>query len=58
MCGDDGRFFNHSDKFNCFEGNDTKPIVAVRDIKKGEELTVDYYQFDDNYKKGRKQIKG
>jgi SET domain-containing protein len=56
MCGDDARFFNHSNSPNCSEGNDVKPTTAIRDIKMGEELTVDYYEFDRNYKNGKKQI--
>ena len=48
LCGDDARFFNHSDDSNCLdfyhEGQDV--TVARRDIKAGEELTCDYALFD------------
>ena len=47
LCGDDGRFFNHSENYNC---DDSKRdiTIAVRDIEEGEELTVDYRSFYDN----------
>lgn len=44
LCGDDARFFNHSDKPNC--NDKLKDItIAIRDIDKDEELTVDYRTF-------------
>jgi hypothetical protein len=44
LCGDDGRFFNHSTEPNCDE---TMPdqTTALRKIMKGEELTVNYAEF-------------
>lgn len=45
LCGDDARFFNHSEAPNCDDIN-TDITVAVRNIQKGEELTVDYKTFD------------
>ena len=44
LCGDDARFFNHSDEPNC---NDSMRDITItnRDIKRGEELTVDYKSF-------------
>ena len=57
---DNARFFNHSKKPNCLEVDSKdgkKPTIALRDIKRGEELTIDYYSFDNNYKKGVKKIK-
>lgn len=44
LCGDDGRFFNHSNDNNC---DDSKCDVtfAIKDILPGEELTVNYKQF-------------
>lgn len=47
LCGDDARFFNHSSNNNC---DDSQPnvTVAMYDIKKGEELTVDYRTFYGN----------
>lgn len=47
FCGDDGRFFNHSDNPNCDDGIDDVTI-ALRDIKEGEELTVNYRSFYGN----------
>jgi uncharacterized protein len=49
-CGDDGRFFNHSDSPNIIDLDkpDEEEIfsVAAWDIKLGEELTCDYKKFD------------
>lgn len=44
LCGDDGRFFNHSSIPNC---DDSHPFqtVALFDIFPGQELTVDYGVF-------------
>lgn len=48
LCGDDARFFNHSDAPNChdFPDADGGTTVAARDIPEGEELTSDYARFD------------
>lgn len=47
LCADNARFLNHSDTPNLTGGGSAEEIdVAVRDIQKGEELTVDYYEFD------------
>lgn len=48
LCGDDARFFNHSDEPNChdFPDADGGTTVAARDIDEGEELTSDYSRFD------------
>jgi uncharacterized protein len=48
LCGDDARFFNHSDAPNChdFPDADGGTTVAARDIGEGEELTSDYSRFD------------
>lgn len=44
LCGDDGRFFNHSSQPNC---DDSHPdiTVALVDIFPGDELTVNYNVF-------------
>lgn len=44
LCGDDGRFFNHSQSPNCDERVDDV-TTAMRDIFPGEEMTVDYRTF-------------
>ncbi len=44
LCSDDARFFNHSDNFNCDE-RENDITTAIRDIEKGEELTVNYKDF-------------
>jgi SET domain-containing protein len=49
FCGDDARFFNHSDLPNCIdvaEGPNGGRTLARRDIYPGEELTCDYSLFD------------
>ena len=47
LCGDDGRFFNHSSDSNCDETM-ADQTTALRDIAKGEELTVNYGEFYGN----------
>lgn len=49
LCGDDARFFNHSDEPNCidvFNDAEADLTLARRDIQEGEELTCDYALFD------------
>ncbi len=46
LCGDDARFMNHSDEPNIIDYTDGTS-VAIRDIYVGEELTCNYYLFDD-----------
>lgn len=49
LCGDDARFFNHSDNPTCVDNDSLEEediTVAKRDIKKGEEITSDYRSFD------------
>ncbi len=43
---DDARFFNHSKNPNVVDINPTESI-ARRDIKKDEEITCNYFEFDD-----------
>ena len=45
ICVDDARFFNHSENPNIFD-SDNQPSIAKRDIKKGEEITGNYFDFD------------
>jgi SET domain-containing protein len=51
LCGDDARFFNHSESPNCHDFPDERggTTVAARDIEAGEELTSDYASFDANH---------
>jgi len=46
LTGDNDRFINHSEAplARQLPNND---MIATRDIKKGEELTMDYREFDD-----------
>ena len=50
LCADNARFFNHSDTPNttCVEDPEDEDTmdIALRDIAPGEELTVDYREFD------------
>lgn len=50
LCGDNSKFFNHSDKPNTFVVDDPETIwqadAALWDIAAGEELTTNYHEFD------------
>lgn len=46
LCGDDGRFVNHSTDPNIQMYNRTDTI-AIKDINIGDEITEDYYFFDE-----------
>lgn len=47
LCADNARFLNHSGAPNLTgEGSQDEIDIAARDIEKGEELTVDYFEFD------------
>ena len=50
LCADDAKFMNHSDAPNvdCVqeEGSEELTSIAARDIALGEELTIDYREFD------------
>ena len=48
LCGDDGRFFNHSDTPNCYETMENDSTYSLRDIEVGEELTINYAEFYGN----------
>lgn len=48
LCGDDARFWNHSINPNCDETIDNDSTFASRDIKRGEELTINYSEFYGN----------
>ncbi len=48
LCGDDARFFNHSDSPNCDDTPPSKVTTAIRDIAPGEELTCNYKIFYGN----------
>lgn len=47
MTGDDGRFWNHSDKPNCLTDEGVTETIALRDIESGEELTENYLAYCD-----------
>lgn len=46
---DDARFMNHSDHPAVQVAGDDGPDVAARDIALGEELTIDYAAFDEDF---------
>ncbi len=52
FCGDDARYFNHSDTPNT-RGEESEDgygeTYALRDIEAGEELTGDYNEFDEDF---------
>jgi SET domain-containing protein len=48
LCGDDSRFFNHSETPNCDETTDNDSTFALKDIDVGEELTINYGEFYGN----------
>jgi SET domain-containing protein len=55
LCGDDARFFNHSDTPNCLDvcACQNGVTIAARDIAEGEELTCDYTLFDQDLLDGK-----
>ena len=55
LCGDDARFFNHSDQPNCRDVPDQDGgfTVAARAIAAGEELTCNYAEIDVQYARER-----
>ena len=59
-CGDHGCYTNHSDAPNT--GNwpepDSMSEVALRDIKKGEEITSDYRTFDEPSRENLQSVIG
>jgi len=60
LCADNSRFFNHSDHPNtdCIPDpeDEETACIASQDIQKGEELTVDYKEFDTDPFYGFKEI--
>ena len=50
LCGDDARFFNHSDDPNCSDDviDDPDLTIANRDINIGDELICNYKTFYSN----------
>ena len=44
---DDGRYFNHAKTPNVVFSDTANAYIAAKDIKAGEELLVDYYDFCD-----------
>ena len=50
LCFDDTRFLNHSDNPNLISNDPVEEIdIAAKDIQKGEELTVNYKEFDADF---------
>lgn len=59
LCADDARFFNHSETPNCgdLEGPD-EVVVALRNISAGEELTCNYWKFDQDASRKLARMEG
>jgi len=53
LCGDHGIYTNHSETPNSGSDNGSDYQVALRNIKKGEEITSDYREFDDTSKQDK-----
>jgi SET domain-containing protein len=51
LAGDDSRYMNHSFSPNVQSGGPYGPDHALRDIKAGEELTIDYRIIDPDFDK-------
>jgi len=51
LCGDDGRFINHSGQANTLDTSEDDEgfTAASRDIQPGEEITSDYNGFDADF---------
>lgn len=51
LCGDDGRFINHSFEPNTLDTSEDDEgfTIAARDIQPGEEITSDYNGFDKDF---------
>lgn len=49
LCGDNARFFNHSEDPNTDDSIDFPNTRAAKDILIGEEITSDYRTFDKNW---------
>lgn len=45
ICVDDARFFNHSENPNT-DNTSKEGTIATKDIRKGEEITCNYFEFD------------
>jgi uncharacterized protein len=59
FCGDDARFFNHSEEPNCVDvswGPFGGRTIAGRDIRQGEELTCNYASFDKDFMTGQYRL--
>ena len=59
FCGDDARFFNHSDEPNCVDvtwGPFGGRTIAGDDIRQGDELTCNYASFDQDFMTGRYRL--
>jgi SET domain-containing protein len=46
LCGDNAKFMNHHRDPNCNDADD-RFTVTVRDVHAGEELTCNYFEFDE-----------
>lgn len=58
LCGDDGRFINHSFQPNTLDTSEDDEgfTMAARDIWPGEEITSDYNGFDKDFEMYREML--
>jgi uncharacterized protein len=59
LCGDDGRFINHSSQPNTLDTSEDDEgfTIAARDIQPGEEITSDYNGFDKDFEMYKEMLK-
>jgi uncharacterized protein len=59
LCGDDGRFINHSSQANTIDTSEDDEgfTAAARDIQPGKEITSDYNGFDADFENYRHLLK-
>ena len=59
LCGDDGRFINHSFQPNTLDTSEDDEgfTIAANDIQPGEEITSDYNGFDKDFEQYKAMLK-
>lgn len=59
LCGDDGRFINHSFEPNTTDTSEDDEgfTIASHDIQPGDEITSDYHGFDEDFELYKDMLK-